>query len=908
LGFVVPAAGARLTAAIRLARRCLVPARADGADAVCRRGDAGAAGAARARRGADWTAAALNRVDRAAFFAKFEEAEAVQYFYEPFLEAFDPELRKQLGVWYTPPEIVKYMVARIDAVLRSELKLADGLADPQVYVLDPCCGTGSYLVEVLHRIERTLRAKGDSALLAHDVKQVAMTRVFGFEIMPAPYVIAHWQMGLLLQAIGAPFSDNADERAGIYLTNALTGWEPPTGAKKQLTLAYPEFAEEREAAAHVKRETPILVILGNPPYNAFAGVSPEEEGGLVDIYKDGLVKTWGIKKFNLDDLYVRFFRIAERRIADGTGRGIVCFISNFSILGDPSFVVMRQRLLREFDGIWIDCMNGDSRETGKLTPQGEPDPSVFSTDHNREGIRVGTAITMLVRKTGRDRQPLVRYRDFWGIDKRRLLLGSLESSDFEMQYRQSSPAQANRFSFRPLNVRSEYLAWPTPVNLCVSAPVSGLQEMRRSALIDIDRERLAARVRRYLDGKVSWQELVDEKHGMTVDAGAFDAEGARADLLERVTYSDSAIRRYALYPFDMRWCYYSDQTPMWNRPRPVLVKQAWATNSFFVARMMAERPREGRAMTLVSALPDYHLLRPNAVAIPVRLKDGKAAGNTGPNAIRDLFGEKSSIDRPIANLSKKARAYLAGLGIDDPDGSKPSGELIWLHALGIGYSPAYLAENSAGISQDWPRVPLPKAHERLEASAALGRRLADLLDPETQVSGVTSGSTRSELRLIGNAARVGGGALKPREFEVTAGWGHAGKGGVTMPGQGKRIARAYAPDEEAAIVAGAKALGMSDAQIFDALGRETGDVYLNHTAYWSNVPANVWDYTIGGYQVIKKWLSYRELDLLGRALTADEIRYVTETARRIAAILLLQPALDANYRAVVADTYPWPRD
>jgi predicted helicase len=114
----------------------------------------------------DWTAAALNRVERPAFFAKFEEAQAVQYFYEPFLEAFDPDLRKQLGVWYTPPEIVKYMVARVDAVLRSELKLADGLADPNVYILDPCCGTGSYLVEVLHRIERTLRARGDDALSA----------------------------------------------------------------------------------------------------------------------------------------------------------------------------------------------------------------------------------------------------------------------------------------------------------------------------------------------------------------------------------------------------------------------------------------------------------------------------------------------------------------------------------------------------------------------------------------------------------------------------------------------------------------------------------------------------------------------------------------------------------------------
>src|ERR1019366_10512026 len=101
---------------------------------------------------------------------------------------------------------------------------------------------------------------------------------------------------------------------------------------------------------------------------------------------------WGIKKFNLDELYVRFFRLAERRIAEKTGKGIVSFISNFSYLADPSFVVMRQRFLQEFDSIWIDCLNGDSRETGKLKPEGKPDPSAFSTASNREGIRVGTAI------------------------------------------------------------------------------------------------------------------------------------------------------------------------------------------------------------------------------------------------------------------------------------------------------------------------------------------------------------------------------------------------------------------------------------------------------------------------------------------------------------------------------------
>jgi hypothetical protein len=226
----------------------------------------------------NWTAAALNRVERAEFFSRFEEEHAVQYFYEPFLEAFDPDLRKQLGVWYTPTEIVRYMVARVDTVLREELKLADGLADPNVYVLDPCCGTGAYLVEVLKRIDLTLRERGEEALAAEELKQATINRVFGFEILPAPFVVAHLQMGLLLQSLGAPMGNN--ERAGVYLTNALTGWEPPKAPKTRLLFA--ELEEERDAAEKVKRDTPILVVLGNPPYNGFAGVAVAEERSLTD--------------------------------------------------------------------------------------------------------------------------------------------------------------------------------------------------------------------------------------------------------------------------------------------------------------------------------------------------------------------------------------------------------------------------------------------------------------------------------------------------------------------------------------------------------------------------------------------------------------------------------------------------
>lgn len=857
----------------------------------------------------DWTGAALNRVDRAAFFARFEEEHAVQYFYEPFLEAFDPDLRKDLGVWYTPQEIVRYMVARVDTALREELAIEDGLADPCVYVLDPCCGTGTYLMEVLKRIAATLREKGEDALGGYDIKKAALERVFGFEILPAPFVVAHLQLGLLLQQLGAPLSDQKGERAGVYLTNALTGWEPPDPAKEKITqlrlAGMPELQEERDAAEQIKRSVPILVILGNPPYNAFAGVSPKEEQKLVDPYKEGLIAQWGIKKFNLDDLYIRFFRLAERRIAEQTGKGVVCYISNFSYLGDPSYVVMRQRFLKEFDRLWFDCLNGDSRETGKLTPEGKPDPSVFSTDYNREGIRVGTAIGLLVRQAQHQEQPVVRFRQFWGVTKRADLLASLENNDFDAQYESACPEQSNRFTFRPQDVASHYLGWPKLVELCKEVPISGLQEMRKGALMDIDRQALEDRMRMYYDASVDWNTIKNLSAGLTTDGGRFDAKATRTKLLTLENFHSEQVTRYALYPFDNRWCYYTSTRPLWNEPRPSLVAQHWQGNRYFIMRMVAERPNEQIPMTITSALPDYHLLRPNAVAIPLHLRY-EPIKQTEQASL--FLPDKSSGMIQVANLSEKSRAYLAALCIEDPDTDTNSVELIWMHALAIGYSPAYLGENADGIRQDWPRIPLPNTKELLLNSATLGRTLAGLLDTERVVSGVTAGKMRTELRSLGAIWRVDGGALNPDagDLEVTAGWGHGGKDGVTMPGKGRIVPRDYTMDERTAIEQGAALLGLSLQEAIARLGETTCDIYLNNVACWKNIPRKIWNYHIGGYQVIKKWLSYRECELLGRALTVDEAREVTGMARRIAAIALLEPALDANYQAIKHAAYAWP--
>ena len=407
----------------------------------------------------DWTAAALDRVDRAAFFDRFDAGEAVPYFYEPFLEAFDPELRKQLGVWYTPAEVVRYMVARVDLALKEDLGIADGLAADNVYVLDPCCGTGTYLAEVLRRIAANLQGKGLGALTGAQVKKAATQRVFGFEIMPAPFVVSHLQVGLTMQALDAPLSDDETERAGVYLTNALTGWEPSV----QKPLPFPELEEERVRAERVKRDTPVLVILGNPPYNGFAGMAVDEERELTTAYRT----TKRVRRpegQGLNDLYVRFFRMAERRIAEMTGRGVVCFISNYSWLDGLSFTGMRERYLEAFDAVRIDNLNGDKYKTGKTTPEGTPDPSIFSTPGDPVGIQVGTAITTLVRKADHKPAKEVGFRNLWGQTKLSDLTATAEKGPNEL-YDSVEPSLALGLPFAPMVVSGGWADWPQLMDL-----------------------------------------------------------------------------------------------------------------------------------------------------------------------------------------------------------------------------------------------------------------------------------------------------------------------------------------------------------------------------------------------------------------------------------------------------------
>ena len=808
----------------------------------------------------DWTAAALDRVDREAFFSRFNQGEAVPYFYEPFLEAFDADLRKELGVWYTPAEVVRYMVARVDKALQDDLGIADGLAADNVYVLDPCCGTGAYLAEVLRRIAANLENRGLGAVAGARVKQAATQRVFGFEIMPAAFVVAHLQVGLTMQELDAPLADTGGERPGVFLTNALTGWEPRTTKP----LPFPELEEERDRAEKVKQAAPILVILGNPPYNGFAGVAVDEERELSDAYRT----TQRVRKpegQGLNDLYVRFFRMAERRIAEKTGQGVVCFISNYSWLDGLSFTGMRERYLEAFDAIRIDCLNGDKYKTGKVAPDGSSDPSIFSTAGDPVGIQVGTAIATLVRKAGHAPAGEVGFRHLWGRAKPAELSATAEAEP-DALYDPVEPLLPLGLPFVRTATSAGWFDWPALPDLFpVSFP--GVQTKRDLFLVDVDLDRLQARVADYFDPELSHEEIARRYPGAMKSSSGFvvrDARSVRDTLLARGEPTDTGFVRHAYRPFDTRWLYWEAGNGLLGRPVPDYWPHVFKGNKCLVAQQKPRR--EWSPPQVISHLGCLDLMDRGATCIPIYLHtDGLEAGDGNQR-------------RP--NLSAAAQRYLHRLNASVED--------LFHHVLAVLHDPAYRQANADALRMDWPRIPLPDwrapgsagvspaadAADALTQSAARGRQLAALLDPDTPVPGVTTGTLRPEIAAIAVPATVDGRNMTDDDFALTAGWGHYGTGDAVMPGQGRLVERDYTAAERAALD-----------DTIAALGDTTFDVYLNDRAFWRNVPVAIWGYKLGGYQVLKKWLSYRERGVLGRVLSPEEVLYFAEMARRVGGIL-----------------------
>ncbi|MCK6624518.1 MAG: hypothetical protein L6R45_05010 [Anaerolineae bacterium] len=428
--------------------------------------------------------------------------------------------------------------------------------------------------------------------------------------------------------------------------------------------------------------------------------------------------------------------------------------------------------------------------------------------------------------------------------------------------------------------QSLYFTWPLLPEL-FPASFPGIRPGRDDLLMDIDRERLVRRIAQHLAPAINPEQSDSLKQSIPYVGQAGNAETGLSQLQQKRWLNQSIIR-LCYRPFDFRWRYQGLETKPLSQKQLDYFRHVKPGNLWLAA---AKKHPRGFDPPFVTSRPaSLYLLEGRTYLFPLLLHI-ETRGTFFAN-LPNEYGVQP-------NLSKKARRYLADLGANE------AVETLFYHLVAVLYAPQYRQENAEALQQNWPRLPLPDNLKLLQKSAALGQKIAALLDTEKAVPGVTAGQIRPDLKTIGLLSRAEGGSLDSNsDLAVTAGWGDVGRKGVTLAGQGQGVERPFTADERAALEKGAAALGLSLDQLGQILGETTLDIYLNEAAYWANIPLKVWEYSLGGYQVIKKWLSYREEPLLGRPLKPEEAGEVMHLARRILAMLLLEPALDANYRAV----------
>jgi hypothetical protein len=832
-------------------------------------------------------------------------ATAIVYFYEPFLETFDPELRKQLGVWYTPPEIVRYQVRKVDKLLREELGCELGFANEQVVVLDPCCGTGAYLIEVLHCMAESLRSEGIEAELGETLLRALCRRVIGFEILTAPFVIAHLQLHLLLAELGTEPEEGL--RPAVFLTNALTGWGP--GA--QLHLNFPELQAERDASQAVKTDARIIVVIGNPPYNRFAGAPVEEELALIDPYKgirrrpDGrqigrseLFTRWRIRKHLLDDLYIRFFRLAEERIGHVAEHGVVSFISNSSYLAGRSHPIMREMLCSSFHEIWIDNLNGDKYKTGKVIPRGLPgegttDQSIFTTEQDSRGIQVGTAITTLLKRRSVERGIAVaHYRDFWGraSDKRSALLSSLNISEWApeqtaqaaavpagpRQYQTFVPGERRRWKLVPYDIAGGFEDWFSLEDLFPRSfqgvnPNRGLE----GSVVEINRDILEQRLREYYSDMSD--EAFCQRHPVLCEPRArYEPMEVRAYLRQNSEFNEAAIVPYVVFPLDKRYLYYETAAKLLNERRPELWNNL-SSNEFLIAVPEPRRISESRPL-LTTGLFDLHLHDRGSVGFPAELHP-EATG--GGNLFEPVLPQNAPTRANLLESFWRTVSEAWELNVDlDSEEAKGFIRRLFRVCLSLCHSPQYEEEHREGLGQDWAHVPIPRDRELFEDLANTGDLIAALLNPLDESRPAIRTVLGDYAPRVAVLASITGGPVRQSDLRVTVPYFGAARGGWRP----RQFGEAEIPSMN--------------------LGQQTGDLYINDNIYFRNIPEEIWRYELGGYPVLKKWLGYRHARRRNnQPLSLTEKDYFRSMVQRIAALVALRDQLNELYERAIVNAW-----
>jgi predicted helicase len=661
----------------------------------------------------------------------------VIHFYELFLKEYDARKRMQRGVFYTPRPVVSYIVRSVDELLRTEFDLADGLADtttwsemakrhkglliPEgvspdqdfVQILDPATGTGTFLVEVIDLIHKTLDAKWKAqghgerkidALWNEYVPKHLLTRLHGYELLMAPYAIAHLKIGLKLYETGYRFG--SDERARVYLTNAL---EPAEDFSGHLEFAIPALAHEANAVNDIKRRKRFTVIIGNPPYAGISSNNSEYAVRLADAYKSVDGEALGEKKLWLQDDYVKFIRLSQMRLNE-TRVGVLGFITNHGFLDNPTFRGMRQSLMASFPMLRILDLHGNANK-GERAPEGGEEQNVFE-------IKQGVAITLGLAPV-RSLPTTVDHFQLWGLREKKYkwldghVLGTTT-------WARLAPVSPYRF-FIPRNqdTLAEYQEF-FPLEKVVRDRTVGMITARDALTIQFTRNDIVQTVKQFASLSVK---EAREQFGLGKDARDWSVERAQEDLRNH-KLSEKCLRKVLYRPFDVRHTFYTGTSRGFiGQPQKRIMAHLDGKRNWALCISRFNRQKSLGYFFVSRTLTDFHLLDTVADSMTVfplyLLADAGAqdelslGGGDQPNFTPEFLDTLS--DR--LNISKRQSTGV-------PIGVTP--EDVFHYAYAVFHSPSYRSRHSDFLKIDFPRLPLTGDLKLFRGLTRLGGELTAL--------------------------------------------------------------------------------------------------------------------------------------------------------------------------------------
>lgn len=635
----------------------------------------------------------------AAYFRDGKGSDPIVHFYETFLAAYDPAERERRGVYYTPEPVVSYIVRSLHSLLKTEFGKADGLASDDVTLLDPAAGTMTFVARAAQEAVREFEGKYGAGARETFIRDHVLRDFYAFELMMAPYAVGHLKMSFFLEELGHRLAD--DERVRFYLTNTLDMAEL---AQSRLP-GFSALAEESRLAGQVKRQTPVLVILGNPPYSY---ASPNRSAWITDqinAYKQVDGQPLGEKNpRGLQDDYVKFLRFAQWKV-EQAGRGVVGMITNHGYLDNPTFRGMRQSLLRTFDEIYVLDLHGNVLKRERA-PGGGVDENVFD-------IRQGVAIVFFVKRGDQSkREAHIHHADLWGLRPSKYTW--LEDHDVTNTIWQQITSVSPFYLLTPRDETglAPYNAFTSITDLFPIKNV-GLYTARDHLTIHWDQQEIWRAVTTFVQLA---PELSRSAFRLGDDTSDWKVALAQKDLLDSGPTREKVLP--LLYrPFDIRYTYYTGRSGGFIcRPRADIMRHILAQENvaLVTCRQLASLPWCHAMVSQIATdnCAVSNRTRERGYIFPLYLYS--AADR------RDLFSHLETVERH-PNLNPQIVAALAAA-----HGRGPTPEAIFHYVYAVLYAPTYRARYAGFLRLDFPRIPLTADRELFDALAALGGRLVEL--------------------------------------------------------------------------------------------------------------------------------------------------------------------------------------